>query len=139
MGVLISKLGRSGNGYFEERSFKESELKDPDIVFIDLRTEEEYKQSHLRTAIHLPIPQVGSNKTQLEKIFSQSGINDLLIHYHVREDPLCLILYSSQSSNFLQDIPRLLHYHKEFFSSFSHQLYILSGSQYIFQKNKKVR
>jgi len=126
MGNFFSKLGRSGNGYFEERPFRLSELKDPDTVFIDLRTQEDFLKSHLRTAIHLPLPEAGANKTQLEKIFNKSGLQELLVHYHVREDPLCLVLYASQPSYFMQDIPRLLHYHKEFFSSFSHQLYILS-------------
>ena len=129
LGKLTSSTGGGGN-YFESRSFKERDLKTADVLFVDMRDKEEFEELHIRTALHLPLPQVGTNKTQLERIFNESGIQELLYHFHTREDPLTLILYSSRPSNLLQDISRLLYYHKEFFSSFSHQLYILAGYFY---------
>ncbi|MDX1533784.1 MAG: rhodanese-like domain-containing protein, partial [Nitrosopumilaceae archaeon] len=55
-----------------------SEIRDKSIKVIDVRREEDYKQSHIPTAVNLPLANLLSDDSpeRVQKIFGSLGIDD---------------------------------------------------------------
>ncbi len=64
--ITLSSLTLSQTSWAESREAKAWQLIQQDALVIDVRTTEEYANSHLDTALHIPYQQIATRFSQLE-------------------------------------------------------------------------
>ena len=60
MGILSALFGKSGN--------KVAEYLDKDAVLLDVRSHGEYQSGHIKSAVHIPLPELNNRIKEIEKL-----------------------------------------------------------------------